>query len=580
MNEGKAVTAAADVLAGIWCEILSVDRVQPDDDFFSLGGDSLLAVRVVGAARERGLAISLLDLFKHPTPRGACAALGAGAEGRDTDRRIEAADPRSTERAATSLLTPRDRALVPEGAADVYPAGRMQLGLLYESLLSNGALYVDVVSRTVRRSLRPDLLRQALDVLVDRHPILRTRFDLGTFSQPMQVVEQHVPLPVEVADYRHVAERRRRDRHEEVMRGLARPYDPETVPLMRVHAAALGPDRFRLSYSFHHAVMDGWSEAVFVSELVRVYDSLLRGVLPDLEKPLPYVEFIRLEQAAVRDTGSVRFLTDLRATVPVGTSAPAAERAHRKVSAPVPRQDEELLAAHSAAWGVPRKSLLLAACAVAVGTVWDASAPVVGVLLNGRPESAGADLTLGLFLNQLPLRLPLDGATWHSAACNALAAENDLLPHRRFPYSELRTLLGGDAFDVTFNYVHFHPRDEMLAAGLLGVDEDMRDHTSLPVRVEALDDRHGHGLSVHITVDEAKFGVELADRLLTVLLAAVHRLAVEPEAIAGAPCSVPATSCPARHDVDTGTMTGTAGAGPGRTPVHGPGVDDVQENGS
>ncbi|MFF2504588.1 condensation domain-containing protein [Streptomyces sp. NPDC058067] len=158
-------------------------------------------------------------------------------------------------------------------------------------------------------------------------------------------------------------------------------------------------------------------------------------------------------------------------------------------SADVPAEDARRLSELSARWGLPVKSLLPAANCVAVGAAWETETPVVGLLLNGRPERTGADVTLGLFLNQLPMRLDLRGADWRTEARRALDAENALLPHRRFPRSELRRLLGRNPFEVTFNYVHFHPRDQLLAP-----DEDMRDHTSQPVRIEALDDPEGGGI--------------------------------------------------------------------------------------
>ncbi|MFE5005928.1 hypothetical protein ACFRJ3_15025 [Streptomyces sp. NPDC056696] len=65
------------------------------------------------------------------------------------------------------------------------------------------------------------------------------------------------------------------------------------------------------------------------------------------------------------------------------------------------------------------------------------------------------------------MRLDLRDAERRTAARRALDAENALLPHRRFPRSELRRLLGRNPFEVTFDQVRFHPRDELLAAGLL-----------------------------------------------------------------------------------------------------------------
>ncbi|MFI9407264.1 condensation domain-containing protein [Nocardia sp. NPDC052316] len=505
MNDNTA--APEDVFAAIWQDVLRVDHVGPDDDFFSLGGDSLLALKVLGAAQEQGLALTLLDLFRNPTPRGACAALASSAA-----RAAAGTD---------DLLSLLDQARIPDDVDQAYPAARLQLGLIHESLISDGAFYLDVVSRTVHRPLEPTVLRQALDLLSARHPVLRSRFDLATFSEAMQLVQRSAPIPLTTDDHRGLDETVKTQRYEQIMAELAQPFDPETAPLVRVHASTTDTRAFTLAYSFHHAILDGWSEAVFCNELVRTYAGLLDGQPPQFPDPVPYSEFIRLEREAMRATDSAELFRELSGTVPdPGHGVPV----HRKVSATVPEADTRRLEELSAQWGLPLKSLLLAANCAAVGEVWNTEAPVVGLLLNGRPERAGSDVTLGLFLNQLPLRLELRDGDWQATARRAFEAENRLLAHRRFPHSEVRKLLGGDPYHVMFNYVRFHPRDELLAAGLIAAEEDMRDHTSLPVRVELLDDRRGHGLSVHVTADTARFGDDLPARLLKALLHDIHEL--------------------------------------------------------
>ncbi|MEV7096295.1 condensation domain-containing protein [Amycolatopsis sp. NPDC051045] len=503
-------TEAETVLTRIWERVLQVEKVGPDDDFFSLGGDSLLALKVIGEAEPAGLSLSLIDLFRNPTPRGACSALGTGAPA-----------PGS----GPDLLSALDRARVPDGAEDVYPAARLQLGLIFEGLVSEGTAYLDVVARTVTRPLDREVLAAALARLSARHPVLRTRFDLTTFSEPMQVVEAEAPIPLAVSDRSGLDEAERAVAHEAVMADLAAPFDVESAPLVRVHAAAVDGESFVLAYAFHHAILDGWSEAVFFNELVRTYAGLTAGAPPELPAPVPYREFVRLEREAAADPEAVRFAERLRDTLPPG-AAPGGDRpVHRKVSATIPRPDSDRLAELSARWGLPLKSLLLAANCAAVGAVRKTDDPVVGLLLNGRPEQAGADVTLGLFLNQLPVRPGVPDGDWRAAARNCLAAENELLAFRRFPYSAVRRLLGADPFEVMFNYVHFHPRDELLTAGLITPVEDMRDHTSLPIRVEALNDAAGDGLSVHVTADTARYGDAFPDHLLAEMVRAVAELA-------------------------------------------------------
>ena len=523
MHDDAGQAAAAALLAEIWRDVLRVDHVSLDDDFYSLGGDSLLAIKIVGAAKERGLPLTLLQLFRSPTPRGAVRALAGSPQ---------AARPPgpSPGPAAGEPLSPGYP--LPDDAQAAYPATRLQLGMIYESLASDGALYVDVVSRTVLLPLDAAGLRTALDRMARRHPILRTRFDLANPSGPVQVVQAAARLPLTTADHAGLPPEEVTARYETTMAALAEPYDPETAPLMRVHAAATGTGRFRLSYSFHHAIIDGWSDSVFLRELVTTYAAQLRGERAALGTPAPFTEFVRLEQAALRDDSAPRFFAGLLRGAPAPPARHPSREHLRKVSAIVPAGTAEGLARRCAAWGVPMKSLVLAACRRAAAALWDTADPVIGLAVNGRPELAGADLTLGLFLNHLPVRFDASG-TWRSAARAALSAERDLLPYRWFPYAEIRNAAGGDPFEVSLNYMRFHARDELLDAGLIGADEDLRDFTGLPARVEIFDDPRGLGLTLHVTVDQARYGADLATRLTEHLRTSLHEISAGEEAPTG-----------------------------------------------
>ncbi|MFD0382119.1 condensation domain-containing protein [Streptomyces stramineus] len=154
----------------------------------------------------------------------------------------------------------------------------------------------------------------------------------------------------------------------------------------------------------------------------------------------------------------------------------------------IPAADAERIHRLGAEWGLPVKSLLLAANCTAQAALAEGTSVTVGLTVSGRPERVGSEVTLGLFLNTLPLRLDVAGVSWHTAARRAFEAENALLAHRRFPDAEVRALLGGTPFTTVFNYVHFHARDRLLDTGLVTADEDLRDRSSFPVRVEVIND--------------------------------------------------------------------------------------------
>ncbi|MDG4810899.1 condensation domain-containing protein [Micromonospora sp. WMMD1120] len=515
-DTGKTLNAVESVMAEIWESVLHVSDVGPDDDFFALGGDSLLAIEIISAAEQRGLPLKLVDLFQRPDLRGSCRNLTADVGG----------DAAPT----AALLDQADREQLPAGVSAAYPMTRLQLGLIYENAASGGALYVDVVSREVLLRLDVEVLRQALDEVVRRHPILRTRFDLDGYSEPLQLVEEQATVELELDDLRGLPDEEVAARRAATMEKLARPFDLDGVPLLRAHAAPTGPERFRLTYAFHHAILDGWSESVLALELIKTYRALLRGERIELASPAPFSEFVRLEREALADEGQRQFFARFR------EGPPGARRQTRRAAPPVPhkvsllapRPVVDALAERSTAWGLPIKSLVVAAYYTAVEAAFG-TAQVAGLSMSGRPEQPGADLTLGLFLNHLPVRLTSTGATWRDLARQAFEAERELLPQRRFPYSEVIELLGRRPFDVALNFVNFHNIDELLAEGLIEAEEDWRDSTSVPIRVEGIYAPRAFGLQLDVTVDTVRHPRRRATELAEWMVGALDRLVHHPD---------------------------------------------------
>src|SRR5215510_14661015 len=98
-------------LCDILSRHLSDQDIGPDDDFYAMGGDSLIALRVVAEARERGITITLRDILYYPTARELGAHLSGG--------------PGLVESTSDGWLTPADLALVPPGVAEALPASAL-----------------------------------------------------------------------------------------------------------------------------------------------------------------------------------------------------------------------------------------------------------------------------------------------------------------------------------------------------------------------------------------------------------------------------------------------------------------------
>jgi hypothetical protein len=481
-----SVSAEEAALIEIWRQVLGRDDIGPEDDFFALGGDSIAAISVVGEGEDRGMPVSIQLLFAKRTVRGVCA---------------EFAGP------------PDPAPLTAE--AKSFPASQTQLGLVYECMRSDGEHYVDVVSREVDAPFDEDALRRAVQFVTDRHELLRSRFDLAAPDQPAVVVEPQV-TPLLTIGGDGPADR------------MHEPFDVETAPLIRFHAQPL-PRGFRLSYAFHHAIVDGWSESVLALELMERYRGELAGV-PVEPPPVPsYAEFVRLEAESRTDPGIRGVLRALAAELPHGPASteptspePAAAEQPQRERAIVPITVLGQLRARGADWKLPMKSLLSAATGRALATLAGSRDALFWMSVSGRPELPGADRMVGFFLNWLPVVVP--DAGWQDAARSSFENEMRLLPARRFPYPDLKEVLGPVPMEVAFNYVRFRLADELRELGVKVTRDDAYDRTSLPVLVEFHEEPDS--LAIDVRADPGRYEPGFAARLLSLVTASVNDLAM------------------------------------------------------
>ncbi len=262
----------AKLLAGIWSEILHIDRAGHEDDFFALGGHSLMATQVMSRVREVfGVGLTVRALFD--TPR-----LGGLA------RAIEAAQ-----------LAARDArpALRPQPRPERIPLSYAQQRLWFiDQLQVASSEYNMPEALRLRGDLDVEALRRAIDVIVERHESLRTHF-AEVESQPVQVILAPAPVPIELEDLTHLEETARRQLTATTLRKeWDEPFDLSHGPLLRVKLLKLGKREHILLLTCHHIVSDGWSAGVLGQELAALYDAF-HQVRENPLAPLPvqYADF-------------------------------------------------------------------------------------------------------------------------------------------------------------------------------------------------------------------------------------------------------------------------------------------------
>jgi acyl carrier protein len=271
-------TATEEVLAGIWAEVLGLERAGVEENFFELGGHSLLATQVVSRARQAfGVEVPLRTLFEAPT----VAALAGCVE-----------ELRS---AGAAVAPPIER--VPRTGP--LPLSFAQQRLWFIDRLEPGSPAYNIpFPLRLRGRLGAAALGAALTEVVARHEALRTVFDVAD-GAPVQVVLAAGEHPLPRVDLRHLPA----TRAEAEVRRLAaadarRPFDLARGPLLRTALVQLAGDDHALLASMHHVVSDGWSMQVLTREISALYAAFRRGEEPRLpELPVQYADFAVWQRA-------------------------------------------------------------------------------------------------------------------------------------------------------------------------------------------------------------------------------------------------------------------------------------------
>ncbi|MEV0537923.1 amino acid adenylation domain-containing protein, partial [Kitasatospora sp. NPDC050463] len=449
-------------LAAIWAEVLGLAQVGVEDSFFDLGGDSIRAVRLVGAMRAAGYDVSIPDVFEQRTIAAMAAALPGAGTGESL---ITAVQP-------FALIGEEDRKALPADVVDAYPLSQIQTGMLVEMLAAQGgSTYRNINSFLIpdELSFSLDVLRRAVDTVVARHDILRTSMHLGGYSQPLQLVHATAEVPITAHDLRGLTEAKVAERTSAyVEQERATDFELTAAPLLRIAAHVESDEAWRLTFSHIHAVTEGWSYHTLVMEIVTLYRSLRNGDEPAAyETPaVRYADFIAAEQDALSDPATQSFwqqVVDEHAPMVLPESWGEGERGEReRHGVPVPFLDiKDGLTRLAAEAKTSIKSVLLAAHLKVMSSLTADEAFHTGVVYHGRMEAPGADRVLGMHLNTLPFPASRGAKTWRELVEQTYATETAIWSHRRYPLPAVQRAAGssGDLVSILFEYLDFHVVD-------------------------------------------------------------------------------------------------------------------------
>ncbi|WP_280431713.1 non-ribosomal peptide synthetase [Nocardia brasiliensis] len=274
---GAASTPTEEHIVAAFAEVLGIDRIGVDDDFFALGGHSLSAMRVASRLTAvLGIEVGVRDVFEAPAPARLAQALAARCAGTGPARPALEARPR------------------PERMPLSYAQSRLWFINRFEP--DSPAYNIPMVLR-LRGPLDQDALAAALTDVVTRHESLRTIFpdeDGVPFQRvlPTGMAGAHIDAVTVEPDGLDQA----------VQRLVRRGFDVSTATPLRVSLLRTGFDDHVLVLVLHHIAADGWSIAPFVRDLTTAYTARRQGRAPEWAPlPVQYADFTLWQRAALGD---------------------------------------------------------------------------------------------------------------------------------------------------------------------------------------------------------------------------------------------------------------------------------------
>ncbi|NKR72651.1 amino acid adenylation domain-containing protein [Rhodococcus hoagii] len=417
--------------------------------------------------------------------------------------------------------------------AAVWPLSPLQAGLLFQTELAGTDTDPYLVQLTIelRGRVDGDRMHRAVQMLLDRHEILRVAFTTGPDGDPLQPVPRRVELPWSVADLpdpasvdRVLAEDRRRR------------FDMAIPPLLRALLIRGADDRYVLALTYHHILLDGWSVPLLIRELLALYATPDPRDVPVSASFADYLAWL----ATVDRAASIERWVEELAGVDEPTLVGAFERGRQLPT--VPRADRLLLTEGETARleelararGVTLSTIVRVAWAIVLGAWTRRDDVVFGAIVSGRPpEVDGIEDMVGLFINTIPVRVTLHPAeTLGELLVRCHADQAALLDHEHVGLADIERATGAAALFDTITVFESYPIDrggltaDTDIAGMRVADVAVHDATHYPFALAASVDG---GLEIRIDYAPALFDEHEIDTVADRLERVLHAIASEPD---------------------------------------------------
>ncbi|WP_340203733.1 amino acid adenylation domain-containing protein, partial [Ascidiimonas sp. W6] len=457
-------------LVNIWKDLLGVEQIGIHDNFFELGGDSIISIRLISKINEVfDRQIQLQNLFNYTTIQRFSDSVLESDIKDDKFKALYESIKYDINTLSDSVLNSVSN---PNIIEDIYPMSDIQQGMIMETLSASGSgIYHDQFVFPIKdSSFNIEIFEKAINLLIEKHSIFRTRFNFSDYKEPVQIVYNNVNVNVRYTDLSELFQNPKAQKETIEQYLIAErqiPFDFKEGQPYRFHIFNIDTDNGVFVFQFHHSILDGWSVASFNTELHKIYFELKNNI-NYLPSPIAsnQRDFIIRELIAKQDTNVINFwketLSGYKYLDIFSEEKQHVEYYTKQYSLSFFKGLQEKCKEYN----MSLKTVLFGAYVYALQMLTYETEVIVGLIGNTRPLIKDGDKILGCFLNSLPMRytVPSDG-NWLTYFRDFNEKLEEISLHNQMTFFEIKRLVGiyknDPVIDTLFNYIDFHIYNEI-----------------------------------------------------------------------------------------------------------------------
>lgn len=295
-----------EILLEVWKKVLNLNTIGLRDSFFKLGGDSIKAIQVVAELRTRGYSIQVMHIFKYQTIRVIASCMNilkpaARQDGMDSDDLFYKGF--TPEAFADFVKFLPQQVAEPVEILNIYPVLPSQERMLFFSLFyKNSTAYFDQIIIDFEGTVDTMALEKSLNMVIEKHEVLRSVFFYKKAKQPIQVILKERTAKLEYIDIGNYGQEEQRIFIDELKASdRKKNFNLSKDLLLRLRVLKVGKGSYKLLWSHHHIILDGWSFYIVLLDLFKIYCSVIHGKTLKQDEAYTYCEYLRWLESRNRE---------------------------------------------------------------------------------------------------------------------------------------------------------------------------------------------------------------------------------------------------------------------------------------